>query len=129
MNWKTIKEYTDILFEEMDGIAKITINRPKVYNAFRPLTNKEMLEAFSICRERADIRVIILTGTGDKAFCSGGDQNAKGHGGYVDENGVPRLNVLELHHAIRSIHKPVIAMVNGYSIGGVMCCRSYAICQ
>ncbi len=118
MNWKTIKEYTDILFEEMDGIAKITINRPKVYNAFRPLTNKEMLEAFSICRERADIRVIILTGTGDKAFCSGGDQNAKGHGGYVDENGVPRLNVLELHHAIRSIPKPVIAMVNGYSIGG-----------
>ncbi len=118
MNWKTIKEYTDILFEELDGIAKITINRPKVYNAFRPLTNKEMLEAFAICRERADIRVIILTGIGDKAFCSGGDQNAKGHGGYVDENGVPRLNVLELHHAIRSIPKPVIAMVNGYSIGG-----------
>lgn len=118
MNWKTIKEYTDILFEEMDGIAKITINRPKVYNAFRPLTNKEMLEAFEICRERSDIRVIILTGIGDKAFCSGGDQNAKGHGGYVDENGVPRLNVLELHHAIRSIPKPVIAMVNGYSIGG-----------
>ena len=118
MNWKTIKEYTDILFEEMDGIAKITINRPKVYNAFRPLTNKEMLEAFAICREHSDIRVIILTGIGDKAFCSGGDQNAKGHGGYVDENGVPRLNVLELHHAIRSIPKPVIAMVNGYSIGG-----------
>lgn len=118
MNWKTIKEYTDILFEEMDGIAKITINRPKVYNAFRPLTNKEMLDAFAICRERSDIRVIILTGIGDKAFCSGGDQNAKGHGGYVDETGVPRLNVLELHHAIRSIPKPVIAMVNGYSIGG-----------
>lgn len=117
-NWKTIKEYTDILFEELDGIAKITINRPKVYNAFRPLTNQEMLDAFSICRERSDIRVIILTGAGDKAFCSGGDQNVKGHGGYIDGNGVPRLNVLELHHAIRSIPKPVIAMVNGYSIGG-----------
>ncbi len=117
-NWKTIKEYTDILFEELDGIAKITINRPKVYNAFRPLTNQEMLDAFSICRERSDIRVIILTGAGDKAFCSGGDQNVKGHGGYIDGKGVPRLNVLELHHAIRSIPKPVIAMVNGYSIGG-----------
>ncbi len=117
-NWKTIKEYTDILFEEMDGIAKITINRPEVYNAFRPLTNSEMLDAFSICREKQDVRVIILTGTGDKAFCSGGDQNVKGHGGYIDGNGVPRLNVLELHHAIRSIPKPVIAMVNGYSIGG-----------
>lgn len=118
MNWKTIKTYTDILFEEMDGIAKISINRPRVYNAFRPLTNKEMLDAFRICRERPDIRVIILTGVGDKAFCSGGDQNVKGNGGYIDENGVPRLNVLELHHAIRSIPKPVIAMVNGYSIGG-----------
>ncbi len=118
MNWKTIKKYTDILFEEMDGIAKITINRPEVYNAFRPLTNHEMLEAFGICRERSDIRVIILTGIGDKAFCSGGDQNVKGNGGYIDDNGVPRLNVLELHHAIRSIPKPVIAMDNGYSIGG-----------
>lgn len=118
MNWKTIKTYTDILFEEMDGIAKISINRPRVYNAFRPLTNQEMLDAFRICRERPDIRVIILTGVGDKAFCSGGDQNVKGNGGYIDENGVPRLNVLELHHAIRSIPKPVIAMVNGYSIGG-----------
>ena len=117
-NWKTVKEYTDILFEEMDGIAKITINRPKVYNAFRPLTNQEMLDAFMICRERTDIGVIILTGAGDKAFCSGGDQNVKGLGGYVDDNGVPRLNVLELHKMIRSIPKPVIAMVNGYSIGG-----------
>lgn len=117
-NWKPIKEYTDILFEQLEGIAKITINRPEVYNAFRPLTNTEMLDAFSICRERQDIGVIILTGAGDKAFCSGGDQNVKGIGGYVDENGIPRLNVLELHHAIRSIPKPVIAMVNGYSIGG-----------
>ena len=118
MDWKPIKQYNDILFEEMEGIAKITINRPRVYNAFRPLTNQEMLDAFKICREDPHIRVIILTGAGDKAFCSGGDQNVKGNGGYVDEDGVPRLNVLELHHAIRSIPKPVIAMVNGYSIGG-----------
>ncbi len=117
-DWKKIKEYEDIIFEKFEEIAKITINRPRVYNAFRPKTNMEMLDAFRICRERADIRVIILTGAGDKAFCSGGDQNVKGIGGYVDYGGVPRLNVLELHHAIRSIPKPVIAMVNGYSIGG-----------
>jgi len=116
--WKTVKEYKDILFEQFEGIAKITINRPKVYNAFRPLTNTEMLDAMRICRERPDIGVIVLTGIGDKAFCSGGDQNVKGHGGYIDEDGVPRLNVLELHKAIRSIPKPVIAMVNGYAIGG-----------
>lgn len=117
-DWKPIRQYEDILFEEYEGIAKITINRPKVYNAFRPKTNMEMLEAFAICRERSDINVIILTGAGDKAFCSGGDQNAKGRGGYIGEDGVPRLNVLDLHHAIRSIPKPVIAMVNGYAIGG-----------
>lgn len=116
--WKTIKEYTDILFQQCGHVAKITINRPEVYNAFRPQTNKEMLEAMAYCRETDDIGVIILTGVGDKAFCSGGDQNVKGIGGYIDENGVPRLNVLELHKAIRSIPKPVIAMVNGYSIGG-----------
>ncbi len=117
-DWKTIKESEDILFEKFDGIAKITINRPRVYNAFRPKTNMEMLDAFHICRENPDIRVIILTGAGDKAFCSGGDQNVKGEGGYVGEDGVPRLNVLDLHQMIRSIPKPVIAMVNGYSIGG-----------
>lgn len=118
MNWTTIKEYTDILFDYAEGIAKITINRPEVYNAFRPLTNEEMLDAMRICRDREDISVVILTGAGDKAFCSGGDQNVKGRGGYIDGSGTPRLNVLELHHAIRSIPKPVIAMVNGYSIGG-----------
>ncbi len=118
MNWTKIKDYTDILFDYCEGIAKITINRPQVYNAFRPLTNREMLDAMRICRERQDIGVIILTGAGDKAFCSGGDQNVKGTGGYIDDDGVPRLNVLELHKAIRSIPKPVIAMVNGYSIGG-----------
>lgn len=117
-DWKPIKEYTDILFEQLGGIAKITINRPRVYNAFRPKTNMEMLDAMNICRESNDIGVVILTGAGDKAFCSGGDQNVKGIGGYVDDNGVPRLNVLDLHKAIRSLPKPVIAMVNGYSIGG-----------
>ena len=116
--WTPIKEYTDILFEQCGGIAKITINRPKVYNAFRPLTNAEMLDAMNICRDRQDIGVVILTGAGDKAFCSGGDQNYKTLGGYKDSDGTPRLNVLDLQKAIRSIPKPVIAMVNGYSIGG-----------
>ena len=116
--WTPIKEYTDIKFEQYKGIAKITINRPEVYNAFRPLTNEEMLDAMAICRDRSDIGVIVLTGIGDKAFCSGGDQNVKGIGGYIDDHGVPRLNVLDLHKAIRSIPKPVIAMVNGYAIGG-----------
>lgn len=117
-NWKQIKKYEDILFDFCDGVAKITINRPQVYNAFRPQTNFEMLDAMQICRERQDIRVILLTGAGDKAFCSGGDQHAKGRGGYIDGDGRPRLNVLDLHKAIRSIPKPVIAMVNGYSVGG-----------
>ncbi|MBI2258011.1 MAG: 1,4-dihydroxy-2-naphthoyl-CoA synthase [Flavobacteriia bacterium] len=117
-NWISIKVYKDIQFEFFEGIAKITINRPKVYNAFRPETNMEMLDAMNICRERNDISVIVLTGSGDKAFCSGGDQNVKGVGGYISENGVPRLNVLDLHKAIRSMPKPVIAMVNGYAIGG-----------
>ena len=116
--WTPIKEYTDIIFEQYKGIAKITINRPKVYNAFRPLTNTEMLDAMNICRDRQDIGVVILTGAGDKAFCSGGDQNYKTLGGYKDSDGTPRLNVLDLQKAIRSIPKPVIAMVNSYSIGG-----------
>lgn len=117
-DWKVIKEYQDIKFEYLEGVAKITINRPQVYNAFRPKTNFEMLEAFDVCRERQDIGVVILTGEGDKAFCSGGDQNVKGEGGYIDDDGVPRLNVLDLHKKIRSLPKPVIAMVNGYAIGG-----------
>lgn len=116
--WKTIKDYQDIKFEIFEGIAKITINRPEVYNAFRPETNIEMIEAMDIARERQDVRVVVLTGTGDKAFCSGGDQNVKGEGGYVGKDGVPRLNVLDLHKRIRSLPKPVIAMVNGYAIGG-----------
>ena len=117
-DWKKIKDYEDILFENFEGIAKITINRPEVYNAFRPKTNEVMLDAVRICRERSFIGVIVVTGAGDKAFCSGGDQNVKGNGGYIGEDGVPRLNVLDLHQMIRSIPKPVIAMVNGYSIGG-----------
>jgi len=117
-NWTSIKAYEDILFDYYEGIAKITINRPRVYNAFRPKTNFEMLDALDICRERNDIDVVILTGAGDKAFCSGGDQNVKGTGGYIDDKGVPRLNVLDVHKRIRELPKPVIAMVNGYAIGG-----------
>lgn len=117
-NWTIIKEYEDIKFEFCEGVGKVTINRPRVYNAFRPQTVKEMIDAFDICRERQDIGVVVLTGEGDKAFCSGGDQNVKGRGGYVDEEGVPRLNVLDLHKRIRSLPKPVVAMVNGYAIGG-----------
>ena len=117
-NWTTIKEYEDIRFEFFEGIAKITICRPQVYNAFRPETNIEMIDAMDIARERNDVGVVVLTGEGDKAFCSGGDQNVKGIGGYVGEDGVPRLNVLDLHKRIRSLPKPVLAMVNGYAIGG-----------
>jgi naphthoate synthase len=123
--WQEIKEiqgksfgFQDILFDFFDGIAKITINRPHVYNAFRPETNREILIALDVCRERSDIKVVVLTGIGDKAFCSGGDQNVKGSGGYIDQAGVPRLNVLDVHKKIRSLPKPVIAMVNGYAIGG-----------
>lgn len=117
-NWQTIKEYEEIKFEFFEGIAKITINRPKFYNAFTPKTNMEMIEAMETCKERQDISVVVFTGEGDKAFCSGGDQNVKGIGGYIGEDGVPRLNVLDLHKKIRSLPKPVIAMVNGYAIGG-----------
>ena len=117
-NWKAIKEYSDILFDYFEGIAKITINRPQVYNAFRPDTNQQLLDALEICRERNDIGVVVITGAGDKAFCSGGDQNVKSRGGYIGTDGVPRLNVLDVHKAIRSLPKPVVAMVNGYAIGG-----------
>lgn len=116
--WKTIKEYSDIKFEFFEGIAKISINRPEVYNAFRPETTKQMIEAIDYCREAQDVFVVVFTGEGDKAFCSGGDQNVKGIGGYIGEDGVPRLNILDLHKKIREIPKPVIAMVNGYAIGG-----------
>lgn len=117
-DWKAIKEYEEIRFELFEGIGKITINRPRYRNAFTPKTVMEMIDAMHICRENPDIEVIILTGEGDKAFCSGGDQNVRGHGGYVGTDTVPRLNVLDLQKMIRSIPKAVIAMVNGYAIGG-----------
>src|ERR1700743_2529595 len=115
--WQTIKEYEEIKFQFFEGIAKITINRPRYRNAFTPLTVKEMIDAMNVCRDSGDIEIIILTGEGDKAFCSGGDQNVRGHGGYVGKDAVPRLNVLELQKQIRSIPKCVIAMVNGFAIG------------
>ena len=117
-NWKSIKDYEDITFGFFEGIAKITINRPEVRNAFRPKTVTEMIDAMHICREDQDIGVVVFTGEGDKAFCSGGDQNVKGKAGYMDDKGVPRLNVLDLQKLIRNLPKPVIAMVNGYAIGG-----------
>ncbi|MBO5135683.1 MAG: 1,4-dihydroxy-2-naphthoyl-CoA synthase [Bacteroidaceae bacterium] len=117
-NWENIKTYQDIKFEYYNGIAKITINRPRYRNAFTPLTVKEISEALIHCRENQNISVVVLTGAGDKAFCSGGDMNVKGRGGYVGNDGVPRLNVLDVQKQIRSLPKPVIAMVNGYAIGG-----------
>ena len=118
--WKTIEgfDFKEILFEEYNHIAKITINRPRYRNAFTPLTVWEMSQAFTYCRDLLDIRVVILTGAGDKAFCSGGDMHVKGRGGYVGNDGVPRLNVLDVQMQIRRMPKPVIAMVNGFAIGG-----------
>ena len=118
--WKPIEgfNFEEILFEEYNHIAKVTINRPRYRNAFTPKTVWEMSQAFNYCREALDIRVVILTGAGDKAFCSGGDMHVKGHGGYIGTDGVPRLNVLDLQIQIRRLPKPVIAMVNGYAIGG-----------
>ncbi len=114
-----MKAYGDIRLERTDdGIAKITINRPEVRNAFRPRTVREMLDAMEICRDDSKIGVIVLTGEGDLAFCSGGDQRVRGTGGYVGEDGIPRLNILDMQKAIRSMPKPVVAMVAGYAIGG-----------
>lgn len=118
VQWVTEHTYEDILYQSSNGIAKITINRPEVRNAFRPKTVMELIDAFARARDNADIGVIILTGAGDKAFCSGGDQKVRGHGGYVGEDEIPRLNVLDLQRLIRTIPKPVIAMVAGYAIGG-----------
>ncbi|MDR1980513.1 MAG: 1,4-dihydroxy-2-naphthoyl-CoA synthase [Tannerellaceae bacterium] len=116
--WTTIREYEDILFDFYNGIARITINRPRYHNAFTPTTTGEMSDALRLCREEASISVVVITGAGDKAFCSGGDQHVKGKGGYVGKDGVPRLSVLDVQRQIRSLPKPVIAMVNGYAIGG-----------
>ncbi len=116
--WQKAKEYTDIIYEKFEGIARITINRPEVHNAFRPQTVSEMSDAFADARDDASIGVVLLTGAGTKAFCSGGDQKARGHGGYVGDDEVPRLNVLDLQRQIRTLPKPVIAVVAGYAIGG-----------
>lgn len=119
VKWEIIQTFEDIKFEKSaEGIAKVTINRPKVRNAFRPETVKEMQEAFQRCREDESIGVVILTGEGKEAFCSGGDQKVRGSKGYVGADGVPRLNVLDLQKQIRSLPKPVVAMVAGYAIGG-----------
>jgi naphthoate synthase len=117
--WKTQPGFQDILYSKTDeGIAKIVINRPEVRNAFRPETVKEMQAAFADARDDANVGVVILTGQGKDAFCSGGDQRIRGKGGYVGGDGVPRLNVLDLQRQIRTLPKPVIAMVAGYAIGG-----------
>ena len=114
-----LKKFSDIQFEKTsDGVARITINRPEVRNAFRPLTVKELKEAFELCREQSDVGVVILRGKGKEAFCSGGDQKVRGAGGYIDDKGVPRLNILDVYKQIRSLPKPVIASVSGYAIGG-----------
>jgi naphthoate synthase len=123
IQWQVAKVYEDILYHKADGIAKITINRPHKRNAFRPRTVAEMYDAFADAREDTTIGVILLTGAGPHtdgkyAFCAGGDQSVRGQGGYVDEAGMPRLNVLDLQKLIRSIPKVVIALVAGYAIGG-----------
>jgi naphthoate synthase len=116
--WQLAGEFEDVLYDTAEGIAKITINRPQVRNAFRPRTVSELQQAFQRAHEDDAIGAVILTGAGDKAFCSGGDQKVRGDGGYVGADGVPRLNVLELQRQIRLLPKPVVAMVAGYAIGG-----------
>jgi naphthoate synthase len=118
VEWVAERQYEDILYETYNGIAKITINRPQVHNAFRPKTVMELIDAFAYARDDSAVGVIVLTGAGEKAFCSGGDQSVRGHGGYVGEDEIPRLNVLDLQRLIRVIPKPVVAMVAGYAIGG-----------
>lgn len=121
LDWKSVEDFTfsDILYEKADGIAKITINRPEVRNAFRPLTVQEMIRALDDARDDTAIGVIILTGAGDMAFCSGGDQRIRGDAGYKDDDKhVERLNVLDFQKDIRGCPKPVVAMVAGFAIGG-----------
>jgi naphthoate synthase len=117
-DWRPVRTYEDIRFERDGGLAKITICRPEVRNAFRPKTLFELIDAFTRAREDNSIGVIIFTGEGDLAFCSGGDQRIRGNEGYVGDDGVPRLNVLDLQRLIRSLPKVVIAAVAGYAIGG-----------
>ena len=119
-DWIPIKTYTDIRYERLadEGIAKITINRPEVHNAFRPHTVSELIDAFNHTRDDMTTGVVLLTGEGDQAFCSGGDQRVRGDGGYVGEDKIPRLNILDVQKQIRYLPKPVIAVVAGYAIGG-----------
>ncbi|HSJ51745.1 MAG TPA: 1,4-dihydroxy-2-naphthoyl-CoA synthase [Actinomycetota bacterium] len=118
MEWQASGSYTDIRYEAAEGIAKITIARPEVRNAFRPVTVRELMAAFDVARSDPGIGVVILTGQGPDAFSSGGDQRIRGDDGYVDERGIGRLNVLDLQIQIRRLPKPVVAMVAGYAIGG-----------
>ncbi len=121
IEWISAGAYTDIIYEHDaagEGIARITINRPEKRNAFRPETVRELLDAFARARDDERIGVILFTGAGDKAFCSGGDQTVRGEGGYIGQDDIPRLNVLDLQRLIRIIPKPVIALVAGYAIGG-----------
>lgn len=118
VQWDAAGTFEDILYFKSNGVAKLVINRPEVRNAFRPVTLFELSRAFNDAREDPTIGVIILTGAGDQAFCSGGDQKVRGDAGYVGPDGIPRLNVLDLQKQIRSCPKPVIAMVAGYAIGG-----------
>lgn len=118
LSWQQVKSYTDILYHKAAGIAKITINRPEIRNAFRPQTVQEMGDALNDARYDESIGVIILTGQGEKAFCSGGDQKIRGEAGYKDEKGVNHLNVLDFQRQIRTCPKPIVAMVAGYAIGG-----------
>ncbi|HYY07507.1 MAG TPA: 1,4-dihydroxy-2-naphthoyl-CoA synthase [Actinomycetota bacterium] len=123
VKWQAVERrdgsaWTDIRYETAEGIAKITIDRPEVRNAFRPLTTKELIEAFDMARDEPGIGVIVLTGEGPLAFSSGGDQRVRGDDGYVDEQGIGRLNVLDLQIQIRRLPKPVVAMVAGYAVGG-----------
>src|ERR671915_2045918 len=118
MDWQPSGDYGDILYETVDGIAKISINRPEVRNAFRPQTLFELSDAFEVARDDPSIGVIILTGAGTEAFCSGGDQRVRGDDGYKDDKGIGRLNVLDLQVQIRRLPKPVVTMVAEYAIGG-----------
>jgi naphthoate synthase len=117
-DWKTVCSYEDVRLEKTDGIAKITICRPEVRNAFRPKTLFELIDAFGRAREDREVGAVLFTGEGPDAFCSGGDQRVRGDAGYVGEDGVPRLNALDLQRVIRTLPKPVIALVAGYAIGG-----------
>ena len=131
-DWKQVKVYQEILLDEWEHIARITINRPHVRNAFTPLTTQELSDALRYCRDSSSVRIVILTGADSprkpeqsdeewmatNAFCAGGDMNVKGRGGYIGQDGIPHLSVLDVQRQIRSIPKPVIAMVNGFAVGG-----------